>query len=256
MKNKRTPPSSFRLLAVDVSNSFTKIALFSGADIRRKITLPTRDLKKEYLRRKIGAWNYDAAIISSVVPKVKTALKKFLGATPTHWVTHRSPLHVGIEYPKPSSIGADRLCNAEACAKIYGTPVIAVDFGTAVTFDVISAKGNYIGGVIAPGLRAMTDYLHERTALLPRVQLREPRAALGKTTIEAMRVGAIIGYRGLIRGILEELAAEQFKNRKPLLVATGGDAPLVASRMREFTAIDPHLTLRGLYFIAVSAFKQ
>ncbi|MEO6054098.1 MAG: type III pantothenate kinase [Chthoniobacterales bacterium] len=247
---------NFHLLAVDVSNSFTKIALFSGDSIRKKIIIPTPDLKPEYLYKRIGAWKFNAVIISSVVPKANAALKKALKGFEVHWVTHRSPLSIGIDYPKPETIGADRLCNAAACAKIYGTPAIVVDFGTAVTFDVVSEQKKYIGGIISPGLHAMTDYLHERTALLPRIQLREPRAAVGKSTVEAMRVGAVIGYRGLIRGILQALMQEEFKKKSPFLVATGGDASVIASKMPEFTDIDPDLTLRGLHLIGVTAFKQ
>jgi type III pantothenate kinase len=109
-------------------------------------------------------------------------------------VSHKITLGVGIDYPKPETIGADRLANAAAAVALYGSPAIVVDFGTAVTFDVISAAGDYAGGVIAPGLNAMTDYLHNRTALLPRVSLREPHRAIGRSTVEAMRSGAIHGY--------------------------------------------------------------
>jgi type III pantothenate kinase len=119
-------------------------------------------------------------------------------------------LGIGIDYPDPDSIGADRLANAAACALLHGAPGIVVDFGTAVTFDVISKSGNYIGGVIAPGLNAMTGYLHDRTALLPNIKLREPRSAVGRSTEQAMLSGAVHGYRGLVKEILARIRAEPF----------------------------------------------
>jgi type III pantothenate kinase len=125
-----------------------------------------------------------------------------------------------------------------------------VDFGTAVTFDVLSAKGSYIGGVIAPGLSAMTNYLHEKTALLPLVKLKEPKSAVGRSTIDAMLAGAVHGYRGLIREILSQITAEAFRKKKPVVVATGGDAKLIAGKLAIFDQVDPLLTLRGLLIIA------
>jgi type III pantothenate kinase len=159
-------------------------------------------------------------------------------------------LCVGIDYPKPESIGADRLANSAACAAFYGTPAVVVDFGTAVTFDVLSAEGFYIGGAIAPGLNAMTNYLHEKTALLPLVKLKEPKSAIGRSTSEAMLSGAVHGYRGLIQEILAQITAEAFRKKNPIVVATGGDAKLIAGKLAIFDHVDPLLTLRGLLIIA------
>src|SRR4029434_4725924 len=111
--------------------------------------------------------------------------------------------------------------------KLYGCPAIVVDFGTAVTFDVVSDRCSYVGGVIAPGLGSMTNFLYQRTALLPRLSLKEPKLAVGKSTIEAMRSGAVFGYRGLVREILARVRAEQFPRKKVVVVATGGYAPLI-----------------------------
>ena len=124
---------------------------------------------------------------------------------------------MGIDYPRPETIGADRLANATAATALYGSPAVVVDFGTAVTFDVISADRKYIGGVIAPGLNAMTDYLHKRTALLPRVTLREPRRAVGRSTAEAMRSGAVYGYRGLVAEILRQVVKEILQRKATIL---------------------------------------
>ena len=159
-------------------------------------------------------------------------------------------LGVGIDYPAPETIGADRLANAAAVAALYGCPAIVVDFGTAVTFDIVSARRNYIGGVIAPGLEAMTNFLYQRTALLPKLSLKEPRRAIGRSTIDAMLSGAVFGYRGLVREILARIRAEQFSRGRLYVVATGGYVRLIAAQLPEITAVCPHLTLEGLRIVA------
>ena len=166
------------------------------------------------------------------------------------WLTPQVQLGVGIDYPNPKKIGADRLANAAAVAAIYGCPAIVVDFGTAVTFDIVSAQRKYIGGVIAPGLESMTNFLYQRTALLPKLSLQEPRSAVGRSTIEAMRSGAVIGYRGLVREIIARIKAERFPGKKVHVIATGGYADLIAGRLREIDAVHPNLTLEGLRIVA------
>ena len=166
------------------------------------------------------------------------------------WLGPRVKLGVGIDYPSPKTIGADRLANAAAVAALYGSPAIVVDFGTAVTFDIVSARKKYIGGVIAPGLEAMTNFLYQRTALLPKLSLREPRSAIGRSTIEAMMAGAIFGYRGLVKEVIARIKAETFPRSKVRIVGTGGYADLIAARLPEIEAIHPHLTLEGLRIVA------
>src|SRR5206468_12721438 len=131
---------------------------------------------------------------------------------------------VGVDNPKPQSIGTDRLANAAAAAELYGFPAVVVDFGTAVTFDIVSERRTYVGGVIAPRLEAMTNFLYQRTALLPKISLKEPRRAVGKSTIGAMLSGAVFGYLGLVREILARIKAEQFSHKKVCVIATGGYA--------------------------------
>ncbi len=189
-------------------------------------------------------------VVSSVVPKKNSAISKAAGKTGVLWLDSTLKLAVGIDYPAPKSIGADRLANAAAVAALYGCPAIVVDFGTAVTFDIVSARRNYIGGVIAPGLEAMTNFLYQRTALLPKLSLKEPRRAIGRSTIGAMLSGAVFGYRGLVREILARIRAEEFPRRKLHIVATGGYARLIAAQLPEITAVRPHLTLEGLRIIA------
>ena len=237
-----------RTLLIDISNSFTKAAVAVGPRIGRVHRISTSDLKPSALRALAGKTKPDSVFLSSVVPsKNSVVLTAFPHAV---LIGPHLDLGVGIDYPNPESIGADRLANAAACTALYGNPAIVVDFGTAVTFDVLSAEGSYIGGVIAPGLNAMTNYLHEKTALLPLVKLKEPKSAVGRSTIDAMLAGAVHGYRGLIREILSQITAEAFRKKKPVVVATGGDAKLIAGKLAIFDQVDPILTLRGLLIIA------
>ncbi|MFN2475550.1 MAG: type III pantothenate kinase, partial [Chthoniobacterales bacterium] len=134
--------------------------------------------------------------------------------------------------------------------QLYGCPAIVVDFGTAVTFDVVSAAGDYVGGVIAPGLESMTNFLYQRTALLPKLTLREPRTAIGKTTRDAMLAGAIYGYRGLVREILARIRSQAFARGKVRVIGTGGYARLIAQQLPEIEAVHDGLTLDGLRLIA------
>jgi type III pantothenate kinase len=234
-------------LLIDVSNSYAKLAFASRERVSNPARIRTAELSSsvvaEFLKRRQVA----KLVISSVVPTKNSAISKAAhNKAQVLWLDWKLKLGVAIAYPKPQSIGADRLANAAAVAELYGWPAIVVDFGTAVTFDVISEARRYIGGVIAPGLEVMTNFLYERTALLPRLSLKEPHRAVGKSTVEAMRSGAIFGYRGLVREILARIRAEQFSGKKVAVVATGGYARLIASQLPEVPTIHPHLTLEGL----------
>ena len=249
------PAAMRRLLVIDISNSFTKFAVSEKGRLGRLHRLSTPELTAARFAEAVKKLRFDAAILSSVVPRRSTAIHRAL-EVPVHDFDHRSPLGIGIEYPHPETIGADRLANAVACAALHGTPAIVVDFGTAVTFDVVSRKGDYLGGVIAPGLNAMTEYLHSRTALLPLIELSEPKRAVGKSTREAMLSGAVFGYRGLIAEIVRQVSREAFPGLEPKVVATGGDAALIAKKVPLFTAVDPLLTLHGLRIVGERAFDQ
>jgi type III pantothenate kinase len=249
----RVSASNSRLLVIDISNSFTKFAIARRGQLRRIGRIPTIELSASRFTDEIASLRFDAAILSSVVPRRTAAIRRAV-RTPILEISHLVPLGIGIDYPEPASIGADRLVNAVACVALHGAPAIVVDFGTAVTFDVISKAGNYLGGVIAPGLNAMTEYLHTRTALLPRIELSEPRRAVGKSTHEAMLSGAVFGYRGLIAEIVRQISAEAFPRARPKIVATGGDAGLIARNVPLFTAVDPLLTLHGLRLVGERTF--
>ena len=186
--------------------------------------------------------------MASVVPAATEPARQLVAALTTGLTIQLTPESlrgVGLDYPRPATIGQDRLANAIAARLHFGAPSVVVDFGTAVTFDVVSKAGAYVGGIIAPGLASMTDYLHEKTALLPRIRIREPRAFIGRNTEEAMLVGAVVGYRGLVRELIRELKRE-LKARSLPVIATGGYAALMAKGLPEITAVQPNLTLEGL----------
>jgi len=237
-------------LLVDVSNSYAKLAFASTKRISTPVRIATNQLSSSVFSRFLGQRRVRKVVVSSVVPKKNRAILKAAGKTGVLWLNSTVKLGVGIDYPAPETIGADRLANAAAVATLYGCPAIVVDFGTAVTFDIVSARRNYIGGVIAPGLEAVTNFLYQRTALLPKLSLKEPRRAIGRSTIDAMLSGAVFGYRGLVREILARIRAEQFPSGKLHVVATGGYARLIAAQLPEITAVRAHLTLEGLRIMA------
>ncbi len=241
-------------LLVDNSNTRTKFALAnpSGLGDWRGV-LATAEIAPASLDRLLAGVTYHAVVVASVVPAMARVLKNhFESRVPVHLVDHRSPLGMGIDYPEPAQIGADRLVNAVGVLARHGVPAIVVDSGTAVTFDVVSATPAYCGGVIAPGLGAMTSYLAQKTALLPEIVLAEPATAIGKSTVHAMQVGAVIGYRGLVREILARLCAEL--PARPKIIATGGDAELIARGIPEIDAVDADLTLEGIRQVAMRVF--
>lgn len=240
---------TYDYLLVDISNSYTKLAFSTERKVSRAARVPTRSLTKARLRQILSAKGARTIVVSSVVPEKNRVVTSAAGSARILFLTASLKLGVGVDYPRPETIGADRLANAAAVAQLYGKPAIVVDFGTAVTFDVVSASGNYVGGVIAPGLEAMTSFLYQRTALLPKLDLQEPRRAIGKTTRAAMMSGAIYGYRGLVREILARIRAEAFPRADVHVVATGGYAALIARTLPEIQAVHPGLTLEGLRII-------
>ncbi len=237
-------------LLIDNSNSRTKFALGDPDRIHDwRAVIPTPEISHASLKETLSDLVFSAAIVCSVVPKKAEVLREFLEAhCPVHFLTHTSPLGLDIDYPLPAQIGADRLANAAGVLTRHGAPAIIIDFGTAVTFDVISAQPAYCGGVIAPGLGAMSAYLPGKTALLPIIELAEPASAIGKSTEHAMQAGAIFGYRGLVKEIISRIRMELVG--APKIIATGGDAALIAHGVSEIDAVDPDITLDGLRQVA------
>lgn len=239
-------------LLVDNSNTRTKFALATPKGLLDwRAVIATKEVTGAALEEALEGRTFDAAVVSSVVPDVMKKLASWF-PVPFHELNCDSLLGVGIDYPRPRQIGADRLANAAAVGAHYSFPCIVVDFGTAVTFDVIDEKGNYIGGVIAPGLASLSDYLSKNTALLPTINPREPAHAIGKSTEEAMHAGAVIGYRGLVKEILAKLGEEL--GTRPLVIATGGDARLISRRVDRIDKVDKNITLKGLLAVAKKTF--
>lgn len=240
------------MLLFDIGNTHTHIGIAKGDKIEEQFNLETRiwtegaGLKK--LRTLVGKSAITGAAIASVVPFATIGVRRFIescGLPIPFLLTAKTVAPIGIDYPNPNSIGPDRLANAIAARAQVGAPVIVVDFGTAVTFDVVNKAGNYVGGIIAPGLAVMTDYLHEKTALLPRIEIHETRTVIGKNTEQAMLSGAVHGYRGMIRELIGKLKKELKADKLPVL-ATGGYAGLMAKGLPEITRVEPLLTLTGL----------
>ncbi len=241
-------------LLIDNSNTRTKFALGdANALLDWRGVIPTAGISPASLDELLAGVAHDAVMICSVVPaKAEMLANWFGGRCPVHFLSHESPLGMGIDYPDPAQIGADRLANAAGVLTRHRVPAIIIDFGTAVTFDVISAEPAYCGGVIAPGLGAMSGYLTRKTALLPDIELIEPPSAIGKSTVHAMQVGAVTGYRGLVKEILARICDEL--PGKPAIIATGGDAALIARGVPEIQAVDPDITLDGLRQVAARVF--
>lgn len=249
------------LLLLDIGNTNTHLGLAREGRIVKQRNVATREWFKAgeagFLKSFLGRTRPAGASFCSVVPKASPRCTAQLQRCGIAWVELNASTisGVGIDYPKPKTIGADRLANAVAVRHHFGAPSVVVDFGTAVTFDVVNADGNYAGGIIAPGLSAMTDYLHEKTALLPKIRIREIAEVIGKSTEQAMLIGAVHGYRGLIRELIVELKAALRVRNLPV-VATGGYGELIASKMPEISAVDPLLTLEGLRLVGAERLPQ
>ncbi len=245
-----------RFVVIDIGNTSTSLGLVEGRHLVRLGRMPSREGREPAkilarLRRLSGARGMEDAVLCSVVPALNAAWTRVLArqcGRPPIVVGHRTRMNVRVDYPHPATIGADRLANAVAGWERYHSPVIVADFGTALTFDVITGDGRYVGGVIAPGLPLMTDYLAERTALLPHIGLGGRFGAYGRSTREAMRVGAMVGYRGMVREILEHIKTG-LDDQRVHFCATGGYAARAVAGLDVPVEILPHLTLEGLMLI-------
>ncbi len=241
-----------RLLLLDIGNTHCHAGLATARRLIEHLDVPTNDLLQHRTGPRLGAWlasgRISHAVLCSVVPdataRAVELIRRRLRLEPLV-LTPATLRGVGLDYPKPGSIGPDRLANAIAARALIGAPCVVVDFGTAVTFDIVDRRARYVGGIIAPGLAAMTDYLHEKTALLPRIRIRSVSSLVGRSTEEAMLIGAVHGYRGLVRELIRGLRRQLRCPQLPV-VATGGYARLLARGLPEITGVRPHLTLEGL----------
>ncbi|MPZ87017.1 MAG: type III pantothenate kinase [Nitriliruptorales bacterium] len=249
------------LLAVDAGNSQTVIGVFNADDLIEhwRISTDARRTADELALMFGGLMqfadlsfsrNVHALVISSVVPTVTERLREMslrYFHFPPVIVAPGTRTGMPIKMDNPREVGADRLVNALAAFEAYGGPGIVVDFGTATSFDVVSVKGEFIGGAIAPGVQTSMEALSASGAQLPRVELATPRHPIGRNTVEAMQSGATYGFAGQVDRIVEELAAGL--PTTPVVVATGGLAAAVVSECRHIDHHDPWLTLKGLRLV-------
>ncbi len=249
-------------MAIDVGNTSTAIGRVAKGRVSyvSHINGGIRDnlaACEDAMRRVAGAGAIDGVVLGSVVPDVNEGwcrLVRMVTGMETLIVTNNTPMPVTIDYPRPETIGADRLANASAAVVMYGVPAIVADFGTALTFDIVTKDSAYVGGVISPGLPVMTHYLHEKTALLPNITLGGRCPDIGRSTAGAMRIGARVGYRGMVREIVEYLSVSI--SSAPHLCATGGFARWALSGLDLPFEFNPNLTLLGLGIILDHSFKQ
>ena len=246
------------LLAVDVGNTQTAVGLMEGAAIvddwhiatvRHRTGDEIAGLLAGFLamRGERPREVIDEVAVASVVPRLTTQwvemCEKHLGLTP-FVIGPGVRTGIRILIKNPAEVGADRIANTVAAFETYGGPCVVVDFGTATTFDVVSAEGDYIGGVIAPGIEVSMEALTTRAAKLTKVDLVEPEQVIGKSTVECLQSGAVYGFAGQVEGIIAAVRGELGAEVK--VVATGGLAEMIARHTSSVSAVDPHLTLRGI----------
>lgn len=247
------------LLAVDVGNTNTVLGLYEGASLERSWRLTTRrDATSDEIALSVRGLLAEAGrsdvkpevIVASVVPSVRfplrQAFRQLFGAEPM-FVEPGVKTGMPILYDVPQEVGADRIVNAVAAHAQFGGPCIVVDFGTATTFDVVTAKGEYSGGVIVPGISISAEALFEKAARLWRVEIRKPERVIGKSTAASIQSGLYFGYLSLVDGVIARIEKEL--GARTRVVATGGLAELFGGGSERIEQIDPLLTLTGLRLI-------
>lgn len=241
----------YTILVIDIGNTSTSIGYYRNGNVSGVGRCASRFKSPSEVVPLVTKKEVDAVVIASVVPPVNARWKRVLkgaGLPVPLFVNHELELGVPVDYPKPGKIGADRLANAAAAASLLGIPSVVCDFGTALTFDILDGKRGYVGGIICPGLPLMFDYLSEKTALLPHVKPVKTKAVVGRNTTQAMQIGARLGYRGMVREILQSLEKDLGVKNLPVC-CTGGYAGWIFKDWDIAATIDPNLTLKGLGLI-------
>jgi type III pantothenate kinase len=248
------------LLAIDIGNTNVVLGVFDREKLVENWRVGTNTqitpdeyamiLKDLFSFAKLEFNQIRGVIISTVVPPLLPVMtemsRKYFHIDPLV-VTHELKTGITIRYDNPKEVGADRIVNAAAAYRLYGGPLIIVDFGTATTFCAVTKDGDYLGGAICPGVKISAEALFQRASKLPRVELTKPAHVIGADTISAMQAGIIYGYAGLVDGIVARMKKELSPDAK--VVATGGLAELVSPETTSIEEIKPHLTLEGLLFL-------
>jgi type III pantothenate kinase len=252
------------LLAIDVGNTNVVLGLFAGAALERRwrlATLPDRTADELWVlvsrllaEHEVDPARIDGVVMSSVVPALTRAVSDMIGRGLGRDVLQVDARNAGLPvgYDNPAEVGADRLVNGVAAVRMYGgagRPIVVVDFGTATTFDVISAGGEYCGGVICPGVEISADALYHRAAQLPRVEVRKPAAVIGRSTVASMQSGLFYGYVAMVEGIVRRLGDEIDGGAGLVCIGTGGLAGDIAAETSLIDHVEPDLTLAGLRFV-------
>src|SRR5215475_9080186 len=248
------------LLTIDVGNTNTVLGVFDGEQLAAHWRLTTARsqtvdeygvlIRNLFTLKELDPRGVQGVVVSSVVPPMNWTLaqtSKIYFAQKAMFVEPGVKTGMAVLVDNPQEVGADRIVNGVAAFHKYGGPTIAVDFGTAITFDVISAKGEYVGGVIAPGIGISAEALFARAAKLPRVEIKDPGKVIGTNTVAHMQAGLYYGAVDMVDGMLSRIKAELGGNVK--VVATGGQANLVAKGSKHIEHTDEFLTLTGLRLI-------
>lgn len=248
------------LLAIDLGNTNTVFGVYEGDQLVMHWRLSTQKertvdeygilLRNLFSLERIDAKRIRRVVIASVVPPLDPVLNEMASAyfaVKPMFVTHENA-GIPILYDDPREVGADRIVNAVAVLHKYGKPAIVVDFGTATTFDAITAAGEYRGGVIAPGIVISAEALYEHAAKLPRIEIQKPANVIGTSTITSMQSGLVYGYVALVDGIITRMKDEL--GSKTRVIGTGGQAPFISQETRLIETVDPNLTLDGLQLLA------
>lgn len=256
---KRGKRAARALLAVDVGNSETVVGRFHGGDLIRFWRFTSTRATADEIRLQLRALIAEdgeagvaraGAVVCSVAPALTLpwmrALERVTGSPPVE-VSAATAKQLTIRYHDKTAVGADRIANAIAARRIYGTPAIVVDLGTATTFDCVSKGGAYLGGVIAPGVMTSAEELFRRASRIARVELRRPTRALGRTTEEALQAGVLWGAAGQVDALVRRLALEM--KGTPHVIATGGLATTIAPECETINVVDEALTLKGMKLI-------
>jgi len=248
------------LLTIDIGNTSIMLGVFDEAELKDhwRIKTDKQRTSDEYgimlsemlTHRGLTKEDITGSVISCVVPSLSAtfseALVQYLDTRPLE-LGPGTKTGMAILTDNPKEVGADRIASAVGAWSIYRQELIVVDFGTAITFDHVSAKGEYLGGAIAPGLSVASDALFTRAARIARVDITRPSSVTGKNTVDSVRAGLYFGFVGLVDGIVERM--KKTCQKSPKVVATGGDAPLIAKEARTISEIDEFLVLKGLRVI-------
>jgi len=254
------------LLAIDLGNTNTVFGVYEGERLVMRWRLSTQKdrtvdefgilLRNLFALEKIDAQKIRKLIVASVVPPLDPVLNEmavtYFSVKPI-FVTYENA-GISVLYDDPREVGADRIVNAVAAVRKYGKPAVVVDFGTATTFDVITAAGEYQGGLIAPGIVISAEALYEHAAKLPRIEIQKPARLIGTSAISSMQSGLFFGYVALVDGIITRLKQELGPSTR--VIATGGQARLISQETKLIETVDANLTLDGLQLVASRLFRS